>query len=458
MKGNDISNSSFIHQQSNSNVQRIPFHYENSNRGIEGYQYLAVRKQIKENQPIAEESRSETSFFNKMLRSLIDITARFYGSCINDWRISTQNLTLSNLIGVYFMIFIFIMATSVERISFKLTIDKMLPYKFVLVQLIFLISCIIFSIISFYHRFITQEITSQMTEFPHSKLITMAFIDSIQFIWAVYTASFVSPTMTLILMHTSMPFVVIVSKHFFPSREYTITHINGLKLIVISIVIGLVGSSLFSDYNNQSRFQILYFGALYSLSYAMHGCLSLYKEDVIIKWGQPISIYYLSSWLYFYQFLCTIGFSLFHEFIRGVLGYQHLTEIFLSIHDGWRCFLGENDLEDQNKYYNYVNCFDSVWLIFAYVFSNVLIVLTVNSVLQTGNFFFVRSIGLAVFFSFVSLWIYDESSSVSIFDIISIVFLLVGLELYNKENEPDFEIITHFSPTSTNSTSQGIKL
>mmetsp|Transcript_3372 Transcript_3372/g.3540 ORF Transcript_3372/g.3540 Transcript_3372/m.3540 type:complete len:273 (+) Transcript_3372:171-989(+) len=189
-------------------------------------------------------------------------------------------------------------ATAGERVTFKMAVDRMVPFRFVLIQLIFMMSAIVFGIISHIKQGFTNRITVRMKEFPHSKLLIMAVLDTIQFAGLAISAAGVSPAMTVILLHTSTPFLVIGSKYAFPDRKYSVLQMSGVQLISLAVLVCLIGSFTHKHHgSDKTASNFLYIGMA-----ALHGLSTLYKEKSIIEWSQPIDIHYLSSWLFLYQF------------------------------------------------------------------------------------------------------------------------------------------------------------
>lgn len=123
-----------------------------------------------------------------------------------------------------FPVMMLVTATATERITFKITVDRMLPYQFVLVEIIFFLSSVVFGAMTAYKQKYTQEITEQMKQFPHSKILIMASIDTFQFIMLVFSASEVSPTMSVLLMHASTLPIYVGSMFTFPNRKYSAYH------------------------------------------------------------------------------------------------------------------------------------------------------------------------------------------------------------------------------------------
>ena len=71
----------------------------------------------------------------------------------------------------------------------------------------------------------------------------MAVLDTIQFAGLTVSAAGVSPAMTVILLHTSTPFLVLGSRYSFPDRKYSLIQIRGVQLIALAVVISLISSS-----------------------------------------------------------------------------------------------------------------------------------------------------------------------------------------------------------------------
>lgn len=210
--------------------------------------------------------------------------------------------------------------TAIERISFKVMVDRMLPYKFVLIEIIFLASCFVFAIITAYKLLFTKDISSSMLKFPHSKLIGIAVLDSLQFLGAVYSAVGVSPTMTVILMHSSTLFIVLGSKIVFPARVYGSLHAWGVALISVAIAFSLfkiVWNDYYFNSSSEAGYSATKCSLLYLAASAVQGLSTLYKEKALVEWSQPISIHYLSAWLFFYQFLVTLGLSVVFYLVEG---------------------------------------------------------------------------------------------------------------------------------------------
>ena len=110
----------------------------------------------------------------------------------------------------------------------------------------------------------------------------MAALDALQFAGLTLSAAGVSPAMTVILLHTSTPVLVLGSRYSFPDRKYSLVQMRGVQLIAASVLICLIGSFryvFYSDPDSGSGSQdfdiassLLYVGVS-----ALHGIATLYK-------------------------------------------------------------------------------------------------------------------------------------------------------------------------------------
>lgn len=219
---------------------------------------------------------------------------------------------------LYITTTLLIISTAGERVTFKFMIDHMYPFKFVLIEIIFLLSFILFSIVTLYKIHRTKEITNQMRSFPHKQIFLMAVLDSFQFLGLVYSGVNVSPTMTVILMHASTLFVVGGSRFVFPNRSYGDLHKYGVALMSAAIFISFC-KVLWCDWSTSENDGYLSTrsAVIYILASALQGLSTLYKENSLVSWGQPVNIYYLTSFLFLYQFLTTVVLSIGFYMAKG---------------------------------------------------------------------------------------------------------------------------------------------
>ena len=146
-----------------------------------------------------------------------------------------------------------------------------------------------------------------MQEFPHSKLTIMALLDTLHFSGLVISGSAVTPTMTVILLHASTPFIVLGSRYLFPYREYSDKQMNGVWLITIAILICAIRPTIwiFTD----TDFLTASASLVYVTAAAVQSLGNIYKEKSLIEWSKPVDIHLLSSWLFLYQVGAVLIFS-----------------------------------------------------------------------------------------------------------------------------------------------------
>ena len=231
--------------------------------------------------------------------------------------IAHQYGTRHNLL-LFSSLFCLVFATAMERVTFKIMVDRMLPHKFVLVQIIFLFSGIMFVVLTRLQRNFNPDIHDGMTEFPQWKIFIMAVVDTIPFLFMAFSASGVPPTMTVILMHSSTIFVVLGSKFIFPQRDYSKFNHIGIGLIAGAIALCLIKVMFWRmDLISSASSEVALCCWVFLAATSLHGVSTLYKEKSIIEWGRPIDNMYLSSCLFFFQCIVTFLISIAFYFLQG---------------------------------------------------------------------------------------------------------------------------------------------
>jgi hypothetical protein len=371
---------------------------------------------------------------------------------------------------LYLAVAVLILSTTVERVTFKIMIDRMIPYKFILLEIIFIMSWAIFGLLTAGLELTTHEITEQMKTFPQEKVFMMALLDSLQFYGVVYSGIGVSPTMTIILLHASTLLILVGSRIVFPDRHYGWYHRVGVVFISIAVTCSIF-KIVYYDYlynsDGEDGFIATKSALIYVFSCGLQGVSTLYKERALVDWAQPVNIYFISSRLFLYQFLVTLSLSIVFFVYEAIIG--NSDRIPSGLFYGWKCFLGStptdiNRDDDMTSYY--VSCSHSLWLVMGYVLATIGVMMSINVVLRLNSLLVSKAICAAICVAFVVLWLYDVSSSpfqsnpfvfggsVGAVDLVSMAVLLVGMEVYGRDPEPDVELITNYvtaSPISTSS-------
>jgi len=141
---------------------------------------------------------------------------------------------------------------------------------------------------------------------PPSQLLFMASLDVIQFSGLVVSSSGITPTMTLILLHTSTPLFVVGSKFLFPMQKYSLDQIIGNCLIILSILVSLL-QPIIAQYFGHAHYNLVLSSVVYTISAGFQGYAMAYKEYSIPSWSvPPLDIHYLSFCLFLLQSILTI--------------------------------------------------------------------------------------------------------------------------------------------------------
>ena len=121
--------------------------------------------------------------------------------------------------------------------------------------------------------------------------------------------------------------------------------------------------------------------------------------------------------------------------------------------DLYLCFVTDVRIPE-DKYPEKAACRYVLASVISYVISTSCVNVAVNGVLQKGTVFMMyRSLNVSVAVSCVCLAIYTASDpiwsalSLHSYDLISLVLVLVGLDVYHRQPEPDTEVLTHWSPS-----------
>lgn len=281
----------------------------------------------------------------------------------------------------------------------------------------------------------------------------------------------VMPVQTVVLLHASTPCVVFGSRFLGIGREgagYSHMQMIGASIIAIAMVVSI--SRAIGDITESHRISKAICALVFFVASALQGLVMLYKEQSVAAFGRRIDVFFLSSWLFHYQFMVALLLSPFLYVLQGICAGDFrafpLSSMTQNLKDGWECLLGNHPSDSAPYSTEWGNeCSLCLLLVLCYVVSNVLTLVCIDSVLRTSNQILGRVLAAAVAVSFISLAIYDKSNSLLVApglwgttmvwrDVLSLTLLLVGMELYARDSEPNIEIITNF-PSNTPSNSGG---
>ena len=368
-----------------------------------------------------------------------------------DWKERLKRIFPKEVRVVAVSVALLCVSTATERVTFKMSVDQMTPFRLTLIFIMITMSCVMYGTIALYKLKFTEKITPRMMEFPHRKLFFMAVLDSVSFAGLILSGAAVTPTMTVILLHISTPFVVLGSRMNFPSRVYSEQQLRGVYLITFAVIVSMLRHVMDVILGVNMGFALS--SLVYLLAAAVHGLGTVLKEKAIIEWSQPLDIHYLSAWLFFYQILSCALFSPLIYLLQGISdGWDGLSfpmEAFLTnMQDGFQCFLGHDPPPLAESEYDVSDslCEYSSAPVVLYVLSNIVVLQCIDAVLQNGNRVLGHAMAAAVLFAFIALGVYDRNSdrdhsydrvigSIGIADLISIALLLLGINAHHSDQE-----------------------
>jgi hypothetical protein len=281
------------------------------------------------------------------------------------------------------------------------------------------------------------------------QLATMAGLDTVQFSGLIIAAAGITPTMTLILLHASTPGTVLGSKILFPQRNYTFLQDRGVMLISLSILLCIL-QPIGSYFIGHATLNFVNSTILYTMAACLQGLAMIYKESRLPTWSAaPLDIHFLSLCLFIMQTILTMIISPFiytmQDLTRQNVGFPMMSYE-RNFHDGLTCLFGDDPDIPSHRHplydHKYATCEDiNIWLIVAYVFSNIAIVECVDLILKNRQKSLSRSMIVGVFVAFVALTIYDTKadygiglygSNVGFIDIFALVVLMIGMEVFGR--------------------------
>ncbi len=366
--------------------------------------------------------------------------------------------------GLILSVLILMISTTAERVSFKMGVDLMIPFRMFLACAIVTVSAIVYGMISIYKIWFTDKITPRMWQFPKLQLLYMAIIDTISFTGLIISAAGVTPTMTVILLHASTPVIVFMSNYAFPSRKYSPLQTRGAQFICLAMAISVTRSIL--EFSQGTELKSALCSIMYAFSAAIQGLGTLYKEKAIIEWGQQLDIHFLSARLYLFQMLTMAAFFPLFYLLQGVSSEWSdypISSMGTNIIEGIQCLsqfgtlvLNRDVCPPQSG--TDCGCDGSFVLVVVYVLSNVVVLECINNVLQYSNQILGRVMAVSVLVAFLSLGVYDNTmdsatqvyvrfiGTIGYADILSVFALIIGIDYMGRDAEPNVEMITTYDP------------
>jgi hypothetical protein len=140
--------------------------------------------------------------------------------------------------------------TTAERVSFKLLVDRVVPFRFLVVILIVLFETIILCFLVFFKVCAPDLSTQHYQPFPRYKLMIMALLDLTKDFLMVLSGSFVAPTLTVMLLQAQIPISMLITYGEKWIRrgcnvsqvnlEYKSVHFMGAFVVSVSILLAFI--------------------------------------------------------------------------------------------------------------------------------------------------------------------------------------------------------------------------
>ena len=381
----------------------------------------------------------------------------------------------NNILKTVLFGLILIIATVMERFSFKILANRMNFYDDILIFEIYLIFVIFLGSIVLVKSVLFDEITTQMSSFDTTELWKIAGIESIIFCIQLISASHVNIIMTIILLQINIPIIFLLSKSFDTNVlinenkneiKFSKLQLIGIFTMTMSLILSIL--FLFIDFTfGKSNNEIFIKNIIYFVASASQGLLILYKEKTLNQFSLHIDHHYLNCWLYYYQFLSSfIIFSLINCFY-----FYFSNQIFKNLTEHWQngisCSFGINNFE--NDFDNKNNCHSILVTVIIFVLSNVAILLCIDK-LTAMNGRILNTVHMLAIITAILLFLYnpfiynmlnnDDFNKNDDFlkYIIIVSSLLIGMELYGNTEIDEYRDGLMLNNNDHNTTSMIMKV
>eukprot|EP01096_Ripella_sp_DP13-Kostka_P013751 TRINITY_DN601_c0_g1_i1.p1 TRINITY_DN601_c0_g1~~TRINITY_DN601_c0_g1_i1.p1 ORF type:complete len:525 (-),score=217.52 TRINITY_DN601_c0_g1_i1:76-1527(-) len=290
------------------------------------------------------------------------------------------------------------------------------------------------------------KITKEMREFPWWKFVVMGMLDSLAGLLMTFGGAHTNGSMQLLLSQAAIPFtmafsivVSLDSLQFIFKRamivRYKWNHYTGAVIIISGIFVSLYAQLFIetsSGGNQTVSGLIIYF--MGSIPTAFSG---VYKE-IGFK-GADLEVNYLNAWVAFWQFVIGMLFlpvTTFQSF--GGLPFDSIPG---NLWDGARCFMGFNSLPTDD-------CEGAGVAVMSYLVANIFYNVVILAMIKYGSaaLLYVASALILPLadLCFTQSWIMGPyAQSLSIFDVIGLIVIILGLVIYRflggKESPADEE-------------------
>lgn len=354
--------------------------------------------------------------------------------------------------------------TTLERVSFKMLVDLVVPFRYMVVVVVVAADTLLLAIIvpCRGHCGDGSRVMNSYS-FPRSKLLVIAFLDLLKLYMMTLPAAWVAPTLTVMLLQGHVPVSMLMGRLRAQPLQYTTLHCVGASIIALSLLLALLPVLVERSSDAPG---VVWNTIVYLLSCVPASASTLYKEKAMMELRQPLDPYLLNLHVDLYQLLWLFPLTpvAFRVQFMGVGTDDDPPDPTLSqsMSDGFACLLWgappeqalyspAADLDEQ--------CSVATGMIFAYLLSTLLVNFSVDRVLTYGSEpLLYRAVSAATLTAFVCLGLLSAGQpttaffglSIAMVNVPSAVLLLLGNELYHRHQEPGTEVMTQWLPPQHN--------
>ena len=274
--------------------------------------------------------------------------------------------------------------TTLERVSFKMLVDRVVPFRFLLVIFFVLFETLALMVIVNV-RCLCGDRKESSGPFPARKLLLMAIIDLTKLFMMTLPASSVAPTLTVLLLQGHLPctFLASICCQQLPYRGQ---HYLGAAMISFALLLALV--PFFATWSDEAWSRDGWSTLIYLFSCIPASASKLCNERALMDYKQPMDPYALNLRISVYQlFLLFPGTLLAYRLqmlgsppsscVGKVCGQPGLLQ---SVRQGLRCLLMGQSPESHPAI-----CDSAMPILLVYISSVLLVNFTVGRVLKYGS-------------------------------------------------------------------------
>lgn len=373
-------------------------------------------------------------------------------------------------------------ATTMERVFFKMLVDRVVPFRFLVLLLIVALEAVMLGVVVKCKAGSHSEVPDAAS-FPRKKLLMMAVLDLSKDLMMIMSGAFVPPTMTVLLLQGQIPVSMAMGVAYerfkgrggsSPRLAYKSSHYKGAACIAVAVALAFLPAFL-QGYGSSTGFQHT---AVYLMSCLPASASVLYKEKALTAYRQPMDPYALNLYVDIYQVLLLVLLSPAIYQLQSA-GFMSLDnddhaagdgDAFRnvvpagSVSDGLLCFFAPGYLDPEpdplvtGSHDIYPSprrayCRLALPLLSVYVGVSLLVNACVDRVLRFGSGpLLYRAVTLATLSAWAVLGLLAHGEptalgglSVALLEVPSVALLAVGNELYHRHQEPGWEVLTEWA-------------